>query len=208
MKGPELIQLFPTPVLIMKYEKDYQNELNYIKKLEYKNRKESTEKGLNSQSIDSFLLDKPQLSEIRSFIEVCIEYFSKSVMGGSNDLIITQSWSNISSKGEHHHGHIHPNSIISGVFYFKINNLPPIQFKNPKKTQFGLGINEYNNFNSYSFILPANDGELILFPSDLEHSVPTNTSDENRISLSFNTFAKGNLGSIESLTYLPIERCL
>ena len=57
-------------------------------------------------------------------------------------------------------------------------------------------------------MLPMKKGELILFPSNLTHSVPTNVGEEERISLSFNTWTKGNLGDIKSLTYLPLDRCM
>ena len=65
-------------------------------------------------------------------------------------------------------------------------------------------IDVYNNFNSEIFLLQLNAGELIIFPSNLSHSVPPNNSDEERISLSFNTWIKGNIGSIKNLTYIPI----
>ena len=58
-------------------------------------------------------------------------------------------------------------------------------------------------------MLPMKRGELILFPSNLTHSVPVNQSDEERISLSFNSWTpKGNMGDIKSLTYLPLDRCV
>ena len=57
-------------------------------------------------------------------------------------------------------------------------------------------------------MLPMKRGELILFPSNLTHSVPTNLGEEERISLSFNTWPKGNMGDIKSLTYLPLDRCV
>jgi len=51
-------------------------------------------------------------------------------------------------------------------------------------------------------------GELILFPSNIQHSVPVNQSDEERISLSFNTWIKGNMGKEKMLTYIPLDRCV
>jgi len=57
-------------------------------------------------------------------------------------------------------------------------------------------------------MLPMKRGELILFPSNLTHSVPLNQFEEERISLSFNTWPKGNMGDINSLTYLPLDRCV
>ena len=56
-----------------------------------------------------------------------------------------------------------------------------------------------------TFLLFSISGELILFPSNLRHSVPRN-KEEERISLSFNTFSIDALGSEESLTHLDIRR--
>jgi len=129
------------------------------------------------------------------------------VLECTDELVITQAWSNICEKGKKHHEHVHPNSIVSGVFYFQINeNLPPIEFRNPNTHSFNLNIQKQNNFNSATFLLPLNSGELILFPSNLTHSVPENKADLPRISLAFNTFAKNSLGSIDSLTYLPLNQ--
>jgi len=205
-KQPELIQLFPKPVLISKYHKDFTEELNYIKSLEHKlNEKSQTEYA--KQSTNTFLLDEPELASIREFIEAYLKFYVHSVLECSDELVITQAWSNICEKGKKHHEHVHPNSIVSGVFYFQINeNLPPIEFRNPNTHSFNLNIQKQNNFNSATFLLPLNSGELILFPSNLTHSVPENKSDLPRISLAFNTFAKNSLGSIDSLTYLPLNK--
>jgi uncharacterized protein (TIGR02466 family) len=205
-KQPELIQLFPKPVLISKYHKDFTEELNYIKSLEHK-LNEKSQKEYAKQSTNTFLLDEPELASIREFIEAYLKFYVHSVLECTDELVITQAWSNICEKGKKHHEHVHPNSIVSGVFYFQINeNLPPIEFRNPNTHSFNLNIQKQNNFNSATFLLPLNSGELILFPSNLTHSVPENKSDLPRISLAFNTFAKNSLGSIDSLTYLPLNK--
>ena len=77
------------------------------------------------------------------------------------------------------------------------------------KTQFEmlkLNYEKYNSLNSQTFYLPAVSGELILFPSHLKHSVPINTSEDVRVSLSFNTFAKDMLGSEKDLTELNLRK--
>jgi hypothetical protein len=205
-KQPELIQLFPKPVLIANYHKDFTEELNYVKSLEHKlNEKSQTEYA--KQSTNTFLLDEPELASIREFIEAYLKFYVHNVLECTDELVITQAWSNICEKGKKHHEHVHPNSIVSGVFYFQINeNLPPIEFRNPNTHSFNLNIQKQNNFNSATFLLPLNSGELILFPSNLTHSVPENKADLPRISLAFNTFAKNSLGSIDSLTYLPLNK--
>ena len=43
--------------------------------------------------------------------------------------------------------------------------------------------------NADQVVIKAHDGTLLIFPSYLEHSVDTNTNDEERISISFNVMS-------------------
>jgi len=206
MSQRELLQLFPIPVLISKYEKNLSEELEYVKNLEYNLSSQETQKIYSKQSSDTFLLDKPELKNIREFIDSQINFYVNEILECSNKLKITQSWANITDKGKKHHEHRHPNSIVSGVFYFQINkSLPPIEFRNKNNELYSFSIKKHNNFNAETFLLPLETGELILFPSTLYHGVPENVSTTPRISLAFNTFETESLGKIESLTYLPLK---
>ena len=213
-QGDELLQLFPIPVLICPYPMDYTKELEWIRKQETRteNKGENTGNGYvhyNRQSEDTFVLDKPELSNIRAFIEAKLHKFVTEIMSSTDKLVITQSWLNKNKKGESHHEHQHPNSMVSGVWYPQIHeSLPPIQFRSRHQRDVSLSTEKYNTFNSATFMLPMKRGELILFPSNLTHSVPVNNSEEERISLSFNSWPKGNMGDMKSLTYLPLDRCV
>ena len=212
-QGDELLQLFPVPILICPYPNDYSKELEWIRNCETRkenNGGDSQNKiHYNRQSEDTFVLDKPELSNIRAFIEAKLHKFVTEIMASTDKLVITQSWLNKNKKGESHHEHVHPNSMVSGVWYPQIHEqLPPIQFRHRGQRDISLQTEKYNTFNSATFMLPMKRGELILFPSNLTHSVPTNQSDEERISLSFNTWPKGNMGDERSLTYLPLNRCV
>ena len=124
-------------------------------------------------------------------------------------LVVTQCWLNKNPKGSKHHEHVHPNSIISGVFYFKQDSkLPPISFSKSIQSAMKLDPKKYNNLNSETFLLPCTDGELILFPSNLKHSVPINMSEEPRISMSFNTFSIDVLGLEHDLTELNLQKLI
>ena len=205
----ELIQLFPTPLLICPCPFEYGVELEWIKKQKWERKNKLNKVELNHKSEDTFILDKPEMSRVRQFIELKLKEFIVNVMGSDSEMVITQSWLNKNMKGESNHEHEHPNSIISGVWYPKIHEqLPPIQFKTHKQRDVSLSIKNFNHMNSETFMLPMKMGELILFPSNLSHSVPANQSDEERISLSFNTWCKGSLGDEESLTYLPFDRLM
>ena len=213
-QGDELLQLFPIPVLICPYPVDYSKELEWLKNCETRKNNESG--GIqhhngttNRQSEDTFLLDKPELANIRAFIEAKLHKFVTEIMASTDKLVITQSWLNKNKKGESHHEHVHPNSMVSGVWYPQIHEqLPPIQFRSRGQRDISLQTEKYNTFNSATFMLPMKRGELILFPSNLTHSVPVNNSEEERISLSFNSWPKGNMGDERSLTYLPLDRCV
>ena len=213
-QGDELLQLFPIPVLICPYPVDYSKELEWLKNCETRKNSESSNikhynGTTNRQSEDTFLLDKPELSNVRAFIEAKLHKFVTEIMASTDKLVITQSWLNKNKKGESHHEHVHPNSMVSGVWYPQIHEeLPPIQFRSKHQRDISLQTEKYNTFNSATFMLPMKRGELILFPSNLTHSVPVNNKEEERISLSFNSWPKGSMGDIKSLTYLPLDRCV
>ena len=47
--------------------------------------------------------------------------------------------------------------------------------------------------------------QMVLFPSSMYHEAPTNVNDETRITLSFNTFIRGELGGDRQCTKLHIK---
>ena len=63
--------------------------------------------------------------------------------------------------------------------------------------------NEANLYNSKSWSMPPINGEMLLFPSSVEHYVTPYTGITPRITLSFNTFVKGNINK-QSLTRLSL----
>ena len=216
----ELVHVFPTPVLVSKCTFDYSREEKWCCDYadtkdnglyEVNNENRHKLKHHNRQSKDTFILDNPELKSIRTFIQEKLDYYASKIYNFVDDLVITQSWLNKNGKGELHHQHHHPNSIISGVWYPVIHDgLPPIRFTKTEERDISMTIRKggFNFFNSHNFNMKLNKGELILFPSYLKHSVPPNQSDEERISLSFNTWSKGSLGQKEHLTYLPLDRCV
>jgi len=202
MKKDELLSVFPTPVQIYKYENNIEKELKHIENLEWK---EQPANG-NFRSADSYLTKHEQLQKIVLFFKECIDDYCNTIVNSDQRLVITQLWGNKNPKGSRHHEHVHPNSIISGVFYLRQDpKLPPIQFSKSNQHGIKLDPKKYNTFNAETFLLPCVAGELILFPSNLRHSVPQNQGEEERISLSFNTFSIDELGGTDTLTHLDIK---
>ena len=201
----ELLQIFPTPVLITKYEGDLSKEIKYVDSLPYKEQKQNA----NFKSQDTYLLEIEELKNLKDFFYESLNNYTKNISQSEQRLVITQCWANKNPPGSKHHEHVHPNSMLSGVFYLRQDKtLPPIQFAKSTQSAMKLDPKKYNNLNSETFLLPCTSGELILFPSDLKHSVPVNKGDEDRISMSFNTFSIDTLGSENSLTHLDIRRLI
>ena len=202
MKKDELLMVFPTPVQIYKYENSIEKELKHIENIEWTPQVANG----NFKTKDSYLTKHESLKGITSFFKECIDDYCNTIINSEQRLVITQLWGNRNPKGSKHHEHVHPNSIISGVFYLRQDpKLPPIQFSQSNQHGMKLDPRKYNVYNSETFLLPCTAGELILFPSNLKHSVPINMVDEERISLSFNTFSIDVLGNKESLTHLDLR---
>ena len=197
----EIMGIFPVPVYISKYEKDISKELNFIKNISYID----NGKNGNFKSVNTFILKSEELKELNEFILEQLNIYVKKIIMSNDTLLPTISWTNKNPKGSKHHEHLHPNSIVSGVFYFNVSHSSPITFH---KADFGgmkLNHTTYNEYNNGSFSVKVNTGELILFPSTTRHSVPINTLDDTRYSLSFNTFTSSQIGSTDQLTYLNLK---
>ena len=113
----ELLQLFAIPLLIVPYAEPIDEELAYLKTLSYRRQKDNG----NFRSDDSYLLRQEKLKNIKNFLGESVNKFTTNVLNSKQRLIITQCWANRNPKGSRHHEHVHPNSIISGVMYFQIN---------------------------------------------------------------------------------------
>ena len=197
-----LNNLFPTALGFSKLDRELtEQELEFIE-----TQARHSNEG-NTTSDNRKILQSIELTEIREFIEDnMLEYFN-SVYAPKHDVTpyITQSWANFTEPGQYHHKHAHPNSIISGVFYPKADReIDKIYFYKDGYERIKLPTDNWNMWNSESWWFETGTGDLIIFPSNLTHMVQTKQGEGTRISISFNTFLKGYIGSDESLTGLHL----
>lgn len=152
------------------------------------------------------LLEQPML-DLSNAIHDCLQEYAKGIyLYRSNTRFgITQSWLNYTEKGQHHHKHAHPGSLISGVYYVNAIEGDQIMFFKSGYQRVKFPASDYNMFNSESWWIPVRTGDLVLFPSELEHMVPTLESDHTRVSLAFNTWFDGECGEIDNLTHLSVS---
>ena len=187
--------------MIKKYPHTFEDEFKFIDNLKYVGQAGNGD----FRSEDTYLLKHPSLSKIKEFIYESLNEYTERILMTDQRLLVTQCWVNKNPFDSSHHEHIHPNSIISGVFCLRQNNtMPPIVF-HKYGTEMFLNPKKYNDLNSKIILFPMVDGEFVLFPSHLRHSVPINRSKDIRYSLSFNTFSVDELGDKDSLTHLNIK---
>lgn len=199
----EVIPLFSSPVLVSNENENcsFTHIIDYCNSLEYRQNKSG-----NLTSVDSYILENPMFSEIKRLILGAIEQYTKRVMMWSNnDFFITQSWININPKNTAHHTHFHKNSIISGTFYLQTNDNDSITFLSDRKDCMDLVVSSFNLWNSTSWDMCVKTNTITIFPSLLSHEVKENTSADERISISFNVFVKGMLGTNKNLTLLQFK---
>ena len=124
-------------------------------------------------------------------------YFDKNnIFKDGTGFCMNALWFMINSKGGYNHRHRHfdkVNCALSGVFWIKVpKNSGDIVFHNPEE-YCNYQLNEsysniikdiFNQKSSYS--ISPQEGQFILFPSHLDHSVNKNYNDEDRISVAFN----------------------
>lgn len=196
----QVISLFPTPVGIFKLDREFtKSELDFMHNLDKRSNMG------NTSSVDNYVFNNKKLNKLHKFCLESIAEYAQKIIAPKYDIefYISQSWLNYTQPNQYHHKHAHPNSILSGVLYISADeNIDKIYFYNEQYKQITIPTDNYNQFNSASWWLPTGTGQLMIFPSNLTHSVEFVMTEKTRISLAFNTFAKGTIGDNQSLTEL------
>lgn len=192
--------LFPTAVGFYELDKPVTTkELQFIKDLE------TRANDGNTTSIDNYLLKSKEMKRIAAFIDKSVQSYFNEVYAPKHDVkpYVTQSWANYTNKGQYHHKHNHPNSVISGVFYVAaMPSRDRIYFYKDGYQQIKVTTEDWNQWNSESWWYEVAAGKIVLFPSNLTHMVETVQSEDTRISIAFNTFLEGVVGDNKTLTEL------
>ena len=205
MKKKHINMFQMPPLMVFEYDGDTNKLLEYVSNIEYRDSMG------NIKSKSDYILDCKELSKLKKFCLESVQEYVFDVLGIDDEIEIQQSWINVNKPGQNHPEHYHGNSFISGVFYLYSDQKEgsPITFKSElHKSNFSILTVPKDPFANYypsiagSFSYPSIPGELILFSSTTTHLVPTNNSNEVRISLSFNTYPKIPFGSKENLTHV------
>ena len=208
----DIVPIFPQPLAVTKFPRRFTKaEAKFFSyNLDDENLRPNTG---NRTSRNNNILDAPEMRDIRAFIEAALDGFIKMYDPPENPNIrtrITQSWLNICRNGEFHHPHKHPNSVISGVLYISAEkSVDSIKFLRPEDiSNFYYPPAAPTAYNSREWKVSVETYDLVMFKSTLQHVVSPledgrpGPGNENRISLSFNTFYVGEMGDPYELTGL------
>ena len=145
------------------------------------------------------VLRESELQDLNEFLLESLNRYNREVLLSDHEVEITRSWTNHQYRGHENPEHHHTNSFLSGTFYIQTSeNSPPIMFKSSfNKYNFSIVPEAPSSGDSTSstrsvFTCRVKEGMGIIFSSNQEHGVPVNMSDDERISLAFNTYLKGN----------------
>jgi len=213
----QILELFPTPVMIVNIKEEIkESEIFNIKKLSL-DKKNLIPNGNNGnffhKNVDVLKNHIPN-SKLEKTLNKYIDIFLKDIwLEKEAELVITSSWFNINPKHTIHHEHRHPNSILSGVLYLNTDEKSG-DFVMYNSKAYSRQVSSFA-FGSNKFVEKTKNYcpklyDLVIFPSDLKHSVLPNASNYDRMSLSFNTFYNGEIymnprNAVTSLTGLKLS---
>jgi len=170
-------------------------------------------KQFRSPNKDEILLDvlPPELrDELKDFFEIQYTNYFNHILGWAGEgCKIIDCWLNVGDEGCHQDYHYHANSWVSGCYYLNFDSThSPLQFQNPFWNTpivpcfVGEPLRQ-TPYNSNFFIPDIEEGDLLMFPSNLVHGYEVSQSPHNnpRISIAANFLPK-YLGQGKSSVYI------
>jgi len=196
MSEMQIQEYFPIPFIVTNI-KDLVEEAEIQKIIDLQHDKDNFLNNEQNFTYKNTYLLTEFLTEDSTFtmaVQSKIDFFIKEIWGQTDaNIEITQSWLNINPPNGGHHKHVHPNSIISSTVYLQTNDKcgnfcierPRDYWPNIRHHTDGK---KHNKFTYEYFFFNPKFMDMFIFPSTLTHWVNRNESEENRLSVSLNTF--------------------
>lgn len=190
----KLINVYSTPIWQSEFPNFLEKKEEFLKAVkEYK--EETNNQGLIHSNVNGYqslheLHSKKELGPLFDYICSLAKQSSKDLDFVDCDIFISSSWVNINDtrnciNTEHIHG-----DTFGGVFYLKApKDSGSLCLRNMGINQMWAGCEMSKNKNQYTGeiikVKPV-EGNIMIWPSYLPHSVEPNNHDDERISISFN----------------------
>jgi len=131
----------------------------------------------------------PALEPLVGHVRAGVALVHELLRVGTAPFEITGLWVNVAAPGGAVRMHNHPNNFLSGVYYLQVQEgADSINFHDPRPQAAVVRppVTELTAYNTDQMVVRVEEGDLLVFPSWLSHSVDPNRSDRVRISASFN----------------------
>lgn len=178
-----------------------------IETQDYRLREHKDHFGESTLGINSLHKHK-KFKQLTDYIDSCLETIKQDQqLHAVEKLKVCLLWANKSKTYKWHHAHLHPWSILSGIIYIQGtsgNTWFSREDDYAKLCSWSLRSDE-NEKNHMIYKHKPQVGKMIIFPSYLIHSVDENFDAEDRITISFNSFASGVVGNLDGLAGLNIN---
>jgi uncharacterized protein (TIGR02466 family) len=197
-----IIPIFPEAVVYSTIlDIDSDNILNYCKNLNFNYTKSSLRKEGDCCISDKFNVFD-DLNQLQNKIEEHIKNYLYKVMSYKMDFKFVNSWATKANVNGFSPRHFHSNTFLTGVYYPKGHKEYKIKFYKKNESFWNIEVDNYNDFNGITMTyIIEKDSTLLLFPSDVGHSIETNSSNTDRYSIAFNINPKGFIGSSDSRVF-------
>ena len=140
----------------------------------------------------------PEFSDFAFFVTRCVrEVFND--WGYSGEPWISTMWCNVNPRNSYNKSHIHPESLISGIYYIRTpKDCGRLRLFNPnihaRMISDSRKSSDHPIWNESEIVYDPSPRKIIMFPSEILHEVEPNLNDEYdiddprgwRISIAFN----------------------
>lgn len=207
----QVIDLFPLPLGVIECPLDIKKVIDFFDKAEMSNEQEQGSiHGLISD--DTYILDNPACKPLADWILSSMQSYLEEILNWDEKLRLSQTWLTYKLPNQRHEVHTHPNSLISGVFYYDVfDSYPAINFHNPivslgRSTIQPKMKDPNSKYLKESLSYTPTPNTLIIFPSFIPHSVPVNKTKQIRKALGINALPVKTIGNKRSLNELDYSR--
>jgi uncharacterized protein (TIGR02466 family) len=201
LTAKQMFMLFPTPMFTGKLP-----DIGLCDRIEKKLRElQKSGKGMSSPEGAVLAYMTPDniqtLPEMKELVDV-VMWESGNILDAykikRDSHYITNMWANIANPNRRHHMHIHPNCLLCGLVYIRTpKNCGSTMFASPRQLSKNLEPTYLgkNELNSDVFIMPAEKGRMLIWPSHVPHAVEQGAADEaeERIVVAFNIMIRGRI---------------
>lgn len=133
-------------------------------------------------SLSDDIIEKYNLSHLKNHIDEHLNIYLDGIFYPGKRDYRMESWIAVFNPNDYGHQHDHGNADISGVYYYKTNiNDGDIVFYNPT-VQADIS----TVFMGSTWKHKPEEGKMLMFPGYMRHEVQRNTTNDVRISLSWN----------------------